>query len=206
MVADYLIQAGFKVQQYHRGAGAVELIKSSLPDFVILDLMLPGKDGLDICREARRFFNGPIMMLTARVDEIDRLLGLEIGADDYVCKPFSPREVVARVRSILRRVEGAPLQVNGYRSIVVDENGMTASIKGTQVALTPVEFRLLKAFTDQPGRVFSRQSLMQICYDDYRVVSDRTIDSHIKNLRKKVCSDTEGAEISSIYGVGYKLE
>lgn len=207
VIADYLNQAGFDVHQHHEGTGAVELIRSTSPDFVILDLMLPGKDGLDICREVRTFSHCPIMMLTARVDEIDRLLGLELGADDYVCKPFSPREVVARVRSILRRVESMPsANDDGYRGIEVDEDRMTATVGGNPVELTPVEFNLLKALTDQPGRVFSRQNLMQACYDDYRVVSDRTIDSHIKNLRRKVCVVEDGPEINSIYGVGYKLE
>ena len=192
-------------------ANAVETIKASDPVFVILDLMLPGKDGLSICKEVRQFSTVPILMLTARVDEIDRLLGLEIGADDYVCKPFLPREVVARVRAILRRVQQHPAAATDdrieYRGIVLSPERFLCRIGEQEIELTPVEFRMLQALISQPGRVYSRESLMRASYPDDRIVSDRTIDSHIKNLRKKL-SDPLGDEeiIHSIYGMGYKIE
>ncbi len=209
LLQDYLRQDGYETHILLEGTDAVETVKSMDPAFVILDLMLPGKDGLSICREIRQFSNVPIMMLTARVDEIDRLLGLELGADDYVCKPFMPREVVARVKTILRRttlIQPASNSDNAlvYAGISLDPDKYQCRVEGHELELTPVEFRLLQAMVSQPGRVFSRDHLMHHCYQDDRVVSDRTIDSHIKNLRKKLT--TEGERIHSIYGVGYKLE
>lgn len=207
----YLSRDGFETTVLADGHKAVETIKQLQPDFVILDLMLPGKDGLSICREVRQDSTVPILMLTARVDEIDRLLGLELGADDYVCKPFLPREVVARVKTILRRVQQQPVAQAGssleYRGIVLSPDRFQCQTNGQDVELTPVEFRMLQTLMSQPGRVHSRDSLMQSCYLDDRVVSDRTIDSHIKNLRKKLsCSADEDEIIHSIYGVGYKIE
>lgn len=211
ILVDYLAKEGFKTIVVNDGTNAVETIKASDPVFVILDLMLPGKDGLSICKEVRQFSTVPILMLTARVDEIDRLLGLEIGADDYVCKPFMPREVVARVRAILRRMQQpAAVTTNDkieYRGIVLSPERFQCRIGEREVDLTPVEFRMLQALISQPGRVYSRESLMRSSYSDDRIVSDRTIDSHIKNLRKKI-SDAAGDEeiIHSIYGMGYKIE
>ena len=211
ILVDYLAKEGFKTIVVNDGTNAVETIKASDPVFVILDLMLPGKDGLSICKEVRQFSTVPILMLTARVDEIDRLLGLEIGADDYVCKPFLPREVVARVRAILRRMQQPPAVTSNdkieYRGIVLSPERFQCRIGEREVDLTPVEFRMLQALILQPGRVYSRESLMRSSYSDDRIVSDRTIDSHIKNLRKKL-SDAVGDEeiIHSIYGMGYKIE
>lgn len=211
ILVDYLDRDGFKTVVLHEGSNAVETIKANNPEFVILDLMLPGKDGLTICREVRQFSTVPILMLTARVDEIDRLLGLEMGADDYVCKPFLPREVVARVRTILRRVRQQPVATKDdsmeYRGLILFPEQFHCQAGEEEIELTPVEFRMLQTLMKQPGRVYSRDSLMQSSYPDDRVVSDRTIDSHIKNLRKKLSryiSDTE--IIHSIYGVGYKIE
>ncbi len=211
LLADYLTRDGFDVTVLDEGSSAVETIKDRDPALVLLDLMLPGKDGLTICRELRQFSNLPIIMLTAKVDEIDRLLGLELGADDYVCKPFSPREVVARVRTILRRVEQQPVAAKEnelqYRNITMYLDRFQCIAEGQAVELTAVEFRLLQALISQPGRVFSRDNLMKRCYSDNRVVSDRTIDSHVKNLRKKFTAAVDGEElIHSIYGVGYKIE
>jgi two-component system response regulator BaeR len=216
LLADYLKNEGYQTTQLHSGEVAVETIKDLDPSFVILDLMLPEKDGMTICREVRQFSNVPIMMLTARVDEIDRLMGLELGADDYVCKPFLPREVVARVKTILRRVQitQAPQETEGkndssvhYRSIELQSEKYICLVSGERIELTPVEFRLLQTMVAQPGRVFSRDSLMEASYPDGRIVSDRTVDSHVKNLRKKV-NAIAGSEdlIHSIYGVGYKIE
>ena len=211
LLVDYLQRDGFQVSVLSEGTHAVETIRERAPDFLILDLMLPGKDGLAICREVRQFSSLPIMILTAKIDEIDRLIGLELGADDYVCKPFSPREVVARVRTIQRRLQQQPAAATAnelsYRTIKLDLERYTCSVQGKRIELTPVEFKMLHGFMSQPGRVFSRDQLMDMCYPDERVVSDRTIDTHVKNLRKKLAQSVDEEElIHSIYGVGYKIE
>lgn len=211
LLKDYLEREGFRVDVLHSGLDAVETVRERAPGFVLLDLMLPGKDGLSICREVRQFSNVPIIMLTAKVEEIDRLLGLELGADDYVCKPFSPREVIARVRTILRRVEhhepATPGDTLRYRGVVLHLEKYECLVADQRIELTPVEFRLLAGFMRHPGRVFSRDQLMNTCYPDERVVSDRTIDTHVKNLRKKINNPDDDEElIHSIYGVGYKID
>ncbi len=211
ILVDYLAKEGFKTIVLNDGSNAVETVRASDPVFVILDLMLPGKDGLTICREVRQFSTVPILILTARVDEIDRLLGLEMGADDYVCKPFLPREVVARVRTILRRVQQYPVVTTEdkieYRGIVLSPERFQCKIDEQELELTPVEFRMLQTLMSQPGRVYSRDALMNVSYLDDRIVSDRTIDSHIKNLRRKLAGVVGKDEvIHSIYGVGYKIE
>ena len=206
LVGDYLRSSGYESSWVADGREAVPAVKASQPDLVLLDLMLPGRDGLDICRELRSFSDVPIIMLTARVEEIDRLLGLELGADDYICKPFSPREVVARVKAILRRARGSGEQVSSV-VLRIDEATHSAVFRGITLELTPVEFRLLKTLAANPGRVFSRDHLLDNLYLDHRVVTDRTVDSHIKNLRRKLEQAAPGQDpIRSIYGVGYKLE
>jgi two-component system response regulator BaeR len=159
----------------------------------------------------RQFSQLPIMMLTAKVDEIDRLIGLELGADDYVCKPFSPREVVARVRSITRRLQQQPAVTTdnklSYRDVTLFLDRYECIVQGQRIELTPVEFKMLRGFMSQPGRVFSRDQIMDSSYPDGRIVSDRTIDTHVKNLRKKLAQTANEEElIHSIYGVGYKIE
>ncbi len=208
LLRDYLIDAGYRTHTFYQGAGVVEWVREHAPDMILLDLMLPGKDGMEICKEVRAFSSVPIIMTTARVEEIDRLLGLELGADDYVCKPYSPREVVARVKTVLRRVMQAPADSPPAQSVIaIDEAGFQAVIKGEPLELTPVEYRLLKTFLAQPGRVFSRGHLIDNLYTDQRVVSDRTVDTHVKNLRKKLEQRLPDQEvIYSIYGVGYKFE
>jgi two-component system response regulator BaeR len=211
LLVDYLHRDGFEVTVLSEGTQAVEIIREREPGFLILDLMLPGKDGLTICREVRQFSQMPIMMLTAKVDEIDRLIGLELGADDYVCKPFSPREVVARVRTIARRLQQAPVEVSenelSYRDITLYLDRYECIARGQRLELTPVEFKMLRGFMAQPGRVFSRNQLMDMSYPDERIVSDRTIDTHVKNLRKKLALFIGEEElIHSIYGIGYKIE
>lgn len=211
LMVDYLQLEGFATTVLDSGAEAVATVQTLNPNFVILDVMLPGKDGLTICKEVRAFSDVPIMMVTAKVDEIDRLLGLELGADDYLCKPFSPREVVARVRSILRRVQQPVVQQSGkllnYREIQLDSDRFLCTLAGAALELTPVEFRLLHAMVAQPGRVFPRDKLMDLAYTDTRVVSDRTVDSHIRNLRKKFNEAEGGGDlIHSVYGMGYKVE
>jgi two-component system response regulator BaeR len=208
VLRDYLAASAFRVSVRETGAGTLDWIREHTPDAIILDLMLPGIDGLAICRSVRalpdkRIGDVPILMLTARVEEIDRLLGLELGADDYICKPFSPREVVARVKAVLRRVAaGANVQPP---PIDLDEERFEARVRGQALALTPVEFRLLRKLATQPGRVYSRQQLMDALYSDHRVVSDRTVDSHVKNLRRKL-AEVGVDPIASIYGLGYRFE
>ena len=203
LLRDYFSAACYRVSVLETGAHAVEWIRDNAPDIVLLDVMLPVVDGLAVCREVRRFSNVPILMVTARVDEIDRLLGLELGADDYIVKPFSPREVVARVRAVLRRASAAAAPVEP--PFVLDEARFEARVRGRALILTPVEFRLLKKLGAQPGRVFSRAQLIDALYVDHRIVSDRTVDSHIKNLRRKL-ADAGVDPIASVYGVGYRLE
>lgn len=206
LMGDYLQAAGYAWQWVADGHEAVPAAKAGQPDLILLDLMLPGRDGLDICRELRSFSDVPIIMLTARVEEIDRLLGLELGADDYICKPFSPREVVARIKAILRRARAGTAH-HHPSSLRINEDTHSAVFHGVMLELTPVEFRLLKTLAASPGRVFSRDRLLDNLYMDHRVVTDRTVDSHVKNLRRKLEQAVPGQEpIRSIYGVGYKLE
>ncbi|WP_158769320.1 response regulator [Paraglaciecola sp. L1A13] len=210
ILVDFLTLEGYLTRVIHHGDEAEAAIKSDMPDCVILDLMLPGKDGLSICKDVRKFSQVPIIMLTARVDEIDRLMGLGFGADDYVCKPFSPREVVARVQAVLRRASlstpSAHSTTLSFKHITIDTERFECKVNGTTVELTPVEFRLLRSLLSRPGAVLSRESLMHSCYDDSRIVSHRTIDSHMKNLRNKITlADDPQPILQSVYGVGYKL-
>ena len=203
LLRDYLVQGGYSTTQLERGDVVENWLRGNPADLVLLDLMLPGKDGLDVCKGIRAFSTVPIIMLTARVEEIDRLLGLELGADDYVCKPFSPREVVARVKAILRRVSAPP----AAPLVKLDDAGYQAHLCGKDLGLTAVEFNLLRELVRQPGRIFSRDRLMDIMYVDQRIVSERTVDSHIKKLRRKIAAILPDREIvHSVYGVGYKYE
>lgn len=204
LLKDYLVQANFTPTILANGLEAVSYVRENRPDLILLDLMLPGRDGMEICKEIRTFSNLPIIMVTAKVEEIDRLLGLELGADDYVCKPFSPREVVARVKAVLRRSGGAStIQAKG---LVLDEARYQASLHGIDLELTAMQFRLLSFMAANPGRIYSREQLMARIYSDDRIVSDRTIDSHIKKLRRKIAElNPEEELIGSVYGVGYKF-
>lgn len=205
LMHDYLVAAGYRATVIEDGLHAVEWVRHHAPDAILLDLMLPGKDGLSICREIRMFSTVPILMVTARIEEIDRLLGLELGADDYICKPYSPREVVARVKAVLRRAQ--PVLTGETTPLQLDEDRLEARLRGTLLVLTPVEFRLLQALQQRPGRVMSRTHLIDALYIDHRVVSDRTVDSHIKNVRRKIADIAPELDpIVSIYGVGYKLD
>jgi len=207
LMIDYLQAANFRTHHIARGDEVIESVQQTPPDLLLLDLMLPGKDGLSICRDIRRFSELPIIMVTAKIEEIDRLLGLEIGADDYICKPFSPREVVARVKTILRRCKPKPEEVAQASLLKIDESRFQASWREQPVDLTPAEFRLLKTLSLEPGKVFSREQLLNHLYDDYRVVTDRTIDSHIKNLRRKLeLLDADQPFIRAVYGMGYRWE
>jgi two-component system response regulator BaeR len=206
LLADYLrTMGGFLTRIVDRGDAVLTAFRAEKPDLVLLDLMLPGMDGIEVCKLIRRQSDVPIIMVTARVDEIDRLLGLELGADDYICKPFSPREVVARVKAVLRRTELKP-EGGRHPGLEIDDLKFTARLNGKDLGLTPVEFALLKTLSAVSGRVFSRDQLMNAMYTDYRVVSDRAVDTHVKNLRKKlaVVSGDEDM-IQSVYGLGYRF-
>jgi two-component system response regulator BaeR len=206
MLANYLHMHGFATELCGDGHDAVARVRQQAPALVVLDLMLPGLDGLAVCTAVRRVSTVPIIMVTARVDEIDRLLGLDTGADDYVCKPFSPREVVARIKALLRRSEGA-LAKSVPAVFAVDEARQQINWRGQPLPLTPVEFRLMRQLMSHPGQVFARARLLDTLHEDQRDVSDRAIDSHIKNLRRKLeQAGTGEAGISSVYGVGYRFD
>ena len=215
MLTNYLHMHDFATTVCGDGLDAVRQVRALAPALVLLDLMLPGQDGMAACQQIRTFSSVPIIMVTARVDEIDRLLGLDTGADDYVCKPFSPREVVARIKALLRRSDGALALPGGAltppsaqkEGLWVDEAGQSIYWEQRPVPLTPVEFRLLALLMSRPSRVFSRAILLDHMHQDLRDVSDRVIDSHIKNVRRKL--ETAGAvghSVASVYGVGYRFE
>lgn len=209
VLEEYLQASAFAVDRITDGAAVVPHVRADPPDLLLLDLMLPGRDGLDICRELRSFTSIPIIMVTARVDEIDRLLGLELGADDYICKPFAPREVVARVKAQLRRVDMLTRQQQEVHAhgLYLDADRYEACMGERALRLTAVEFRLLETLCRHPGRIFSRTHLIENLYDDHRVVTERTVDTHVKNLRRKLASEFGGQQfIESVYGVGYRFE
>jgi two-component system alkaline phosphatase synthesis response regulator PhoP len=209
LVRAYLEQAGFEVVSAHDGKKAMQIARNERPDLVVLDLMLPEMDGWDVCRALRKESEVPIIMLTARVEESDKLIGLELGADDYVTKPFSPRELVARVRSVLRRAGGVPPKPERISrgEITIDLTRHSVDVRGEPRDLTPTEFNLLATLMDDPGRAFTRSQLLEAvqgyAYEGY----ERTIDVHIKNLRQKIESDPgDPAHIKTVYGIGYKFE
>jgi two-component system, OmpR family, response regulator BaeR len=211
LLADYLRAEGYDTVTLGNGLDVIPHVQAQPPSLVLLDLMLPGRNGFDVCKELRTFSNVPVIILTARVDEIDRLLGLELGADDYVCKPFSPREVVARVKAILRRIEpragGGRASASPASPFEIDTKSHTAKLDGKELQLTPVELRLLTLLHSTPGRIYPRDALLRSLYDDHRVVADRTVDTHVKNLRRKLQAVRPDQDmIRSIYGVGYRLE
>lgn len=204
VLAEYLTLGNHQTTILLDGLNVIDTVKEQDIDLVLLDLMLPGKDGLTLCRELREFSDIAIIMMTAKVEEIDRLLGLELGADDYICKPYSPREVVARVKALLRRTntqETAPSNV-----LELDSDTYQVKVYQQVVELTAIEFNLLKILNKKPGRIYSRSQLIDLIYQDNRIVSERTIDSHIKKLRKKLNAiSSENELVQSVYSVGYKL-
>lgn len=207
LLVDYLRAAGLPSVVVPDGLQAVPAVHLHRPALVLLDLMLPGRDGTSICQELRSFTQVPIIMMTARVEEVDRLLGLTLGADDYLCKPYSPRELVARVQAQLRRAAWAAAAAPPTGILVIDEDALRAIVAGQALELTPAEFRLLRTLSAQPGRVFSRDQLLDQLHDDGRAVTDRAVDSHIRNLRRKLQAAPGGVDpIRSVYGVGYAYE
>jgi len=205
VLSEYLALGNHQTTILLDGLNVIDTVKEQDIDLVLLDLMLPGKDGLTVCRELREFSDIAIIMMTAKVEEIDRLLGLELGADDYICKPYSPREVVARVKALLRRTNNTQEKTP---SNVLELDNDTYQVKVYQqvVELTAIEFNLLKILNKKPGRIYSRSQLIDLVYKDNRIVSERTIDSHIKKLRKKLNAiSTENELVQSVYSVGYKL-
>jgi len=207
LLNDYLTMSGFNVSVLNRGDGVVAEIKKNVPDLIILDIMLPGKDGITLCTEIRSFSKVPIMFCSAKIEEIDRVLGLEIGADDYICKPFSPREVVVRVKAVLRRLaDNQDERMLVIGPIIIKQDSHNAAIFGKQLNLTPNEFELLKILTIYPHKVFNRSDLMSNFKRYDPKCNIRTIDSHMKNLRKKIEEVSPGANvIRTVYGTGYSL-
>lgn len=204
LLADYLDAEGYRTTRIGDGAEALAYLRSNAVDLVLLDLMLPGLDGIEVCSQGRAFTQAPIIMITARIDEVDRLLGLDTGADDYVCKPFSPREVVARVRAHLRRATVLPAAAPAF---TVDRAALRIAHGASLLPLTPVEFRILSELIEHPGRVYSRQQLLDLAHEDQRDINDRTVDSHVKNIRRKLAaSPALGDCLQSVYGVGYRFD
>ncbi len=203
LVADYASAGGYLPTVFGDGSAALAAIRDSVPALIVLDLMLPGTDGLTLCRAVRAFSEVPIIMVTARVEEIDRLVGLESGADDYLCKPYSPRELMARIKAVLRRVRpGAPPS-----PVQVDEAAQRIAIRGVALDLTPSEYNILAGMVRRRGQVFSRALLLDLAGQESLDVSDRAVDSHIKNLRRKIAAVLPDAEaIGSVYGLGYRFD
>lgn len=212
LVRAYLERYGYQVVEAFDGHQALEAFRREAPDLVVLDLMLPGVDGLEVCRQIRRTSEVPIIMLTARDEDADKLVGLELGADDYITKPFSPRELVARVRAVLRRAHPKTPPPSPARivlgELIVDEERFEAICQGQPLRLTPAEFRILATMARSPGRVYSRAQLQDSALGETYEGYERTIDVHIKNLRRKLAATGtgEGCSIATVHGIGYKLK
>ena len=205
---DYLERAGFQVSVAGTGPDALAAARARRPDLIVLDLGLPQIDGVDVTRTLRKHSNVPIIMLTARVEERDKLLGLEIGADDYVTKPFSPKELVARVRAVFRRIDAPPQPGELIRAgdVELDKGKMHAEVAGRGIDVTPTEFELLVTLAKQPGRVFTRAQLLDAIRGVEVDSFDRAIDTHVKNLRRKIEPDPRHPRyLLTVHGVGYKL-
>lgn len=207
-----LEQAGMRVNEAGDGAEALERFKADLPDLVVLDILMPEMDGLEVCRQLRRHAETPIVFLTSRSDEIDRIIGLEIGGDDYVVKPFSPRELVARIHAILRRLRkradesSSEMEKPFIRGkLLLDGHSRVTSWDGREVALTATEFSLLQTMLRHPVKAFTRDELMDLAYEHNSVVNDRTIDSHVRGVRSKFAAIDGEHVIETVHGVGYKL-
>ena len=207
ILIEYLNKDGFITKHIASGSKVIPWVKKNNPDLILLDLMLPEMNGKQICQEIRTFSTLPIIMVTAMVEEIDRLIGLELGADDYICKPFSPKEVIARVKAVLRRSDPDYIKSSQSMGFQVNPDQYLITLSGQKLDLTPVEFRLMSMFIEYPNRVYNRDQILNKVFDDGRIVLDRTVDTHIKNLRQKLKAvNPQSDYIRSIYGIGYSFE
>lgn len=209
MVRNYLTNEGFIVIEAADGAKAVELHQKERPDLVVLDWMMPGTNGLDVCKSFRQLGNTPVIMLTAKTEEVDKLLGLELGADDYMTKPFSLRELVARIKAVLRRtLAGGPArdEIIKIKEMEVDLDGREVKVKNKKIDLTPTEFKILSVLAGNPGRVYSRLQLLDAAFGYAYEGYERSIDTHVSNLRKKIEPDPANPEyVLTVYGTGYRF-
>lgn len=207
LICKYLALEGYAYHQAGTGLAAVASFEKNNPDLIVLDIMLPDMDGMGVCEKIRAVSAVPIIMLTARVDEIDRLMGFAKGADDYICKPFHPRELVARVKAVLRRVSpaGAEKKILTHGPIVLSMDEHNVRVQGEEIQLTQIEFSLLSALMSNANKVFTREELLVASHDKYSESYERTIDFHIKNLRRKINPGNHTHYIKTVYGVGYRL-
>jgi two-component system response regulator BaeR len=207
LLADYLAHDGFESHIIDDGDNVISWVKHYAPDLILMDIMLPKRDGISLCKEIREFSTVPLFLLTARIGETDRLKGLEIGADDYICKPYSAKEVVARIKAIFRRQQNFSPEMAMVSGFSLDKVKCHAYCEGVLLDLTLSEFRILSTLLDKRGKVYSRANLLDVLHEDDRDISDRTVDTHIKNLRQKLQKITGKKDIiQAVYGMGYTIE
>ena len=203
----YAKQQNYETEHFNSGKGVVSFVKQNAVDLILLDLMLPDVDGIELCKQIRAFSSVPIIMLTAKSEEIDRLQGLEIGADDYICKPFSPKEVVARIKAVLRRTSQPKTNIINHNNFQLHKDDYEARLNDKSIGFTAVEFKIFLLFISHVGRVFTREDIINNVYSDTTDISDRNIDTHIKNIRKKINDIQAGLNpIAAVYSVGYKFK
>ena len=203
----YAKQQNYETEHFNSGKGVVSFVKQNAVDLILLDLMLPDVDGIELCKQIRAFSSLPIIMLTAKSEEIDRLLGLEIGADDYICKPFSPKEVVARIKAVLRRTSQPKTNIINHNNFQLHKDDYEARLNDKSIGFTAIEFKIFLLFISHVGRVFTREDIINNVYSDTTDISDRNIDTHIKNIRKKINDIQAGLNpIAAVYSVGYKFK
>lgn len=207
LLTDYLTHEGFESHWIDNGANVIDWVKQHSPDLILMDIMLPQRDGISLCKEIRTFSTVPLFLITARVAESERLKGLEMGADDYICKPYSAKEVVARIKAVFRRLQNFSSELPVIAGFALDKEKLQAYYEGVVLDLTLSEFRVLSALLSKCGKVYSRAALLDTLHEDERDISDRTVDTHIKNLRQKLQKIANDKEIIiSVYGAGYKIE
>ena len=203
----YAKQQDYETEHFNSGKGVVSFVKQNAVDLILLDLMLPDVDGIELCKQIRAFSSVPIIMLTAKSEEIDRLLGLELGADDYICKPFSPKEVIARIKAVLRRTSQPKTNIINHNNFQLHKDDYEARLNDKSIGFTAVEFKIFLLFISHVGRVFTREDIINNVYSDTTDISDRNIDTHIKNIRKKINDIQAGLNpIAAVYSVGYKFK
>lgn len=203
----YAKQQNYETEHFNSGKGVVSFVKQNAVDLILLDLMLPDVDGIELCKQIRAFSSVPIIVLTAKSEEIDRLLGLELGADDYICKPFSPKEVIARIKAVLRRTSQPKTNIINHNNFQLHKDDYEARLNDKSIGFTAVEFKIFLLFISHVGRVFTREDIINNVYSDTTDISDRNIDTHIKNIRKKINDIQAGLNpIAAVYSVGYKFK